>query len=133
MNKTIENLIQEFNYFDTWQDRYIFIIDLGRKVPFLSKHFKLVDNIVYGCVNKVWIHYHTTQGKFYFHADSNGCIIKGLLYIVLLISNGKTQREIRNINYQEIFNRLYLLKNLTPNRGKGLSAIINRIKYIADI
>lgn len=132
MNKTIKNLIQEINCLYTWQDKYAFIIDIGRRLPFLSKYLKLDHNIVYGCANKVWVHCYAIKNKFYFQADGNGQIIKGILYIILLVSNGKTQKEICDINYQETFSQLDLLRNLTMNRSHGLLEVTERIKHVVQ-
>ena len=130
MNKTIKNLIQEINCLYSWQEKYAFLIDLGCRLPCLSKHLKLDCNIVYGCVNQVWVHCYVIKNKFYFQADSNGQIIKGILYIILLITNGKTAKEICGISYEEIFSQFELLTNLTMNRSQGLLEIVKRIKHV---
>ena len=104
---------------------------MGKDLLFMDKTHKVPGKIVEGCSSRVWLHCHTEDKKLFFTADSDSHIVKGLLYIVLLISSGKTKNEIFTIDYQEIFSELELTNHLMPSRSNGLVAVVKRIKALA--
>ena len=133
MNTAIEQLIKEFELFDDWEDKYLFIIELGNTLPKFHYAEKIDSNRVLGCASQVWLTFRRKDNKFYFFADSDSLIVKGLLAIIIKIYSNKTQDEIKNINFVKVFNSLNLKKHLTPSRNNGLLSVRERINKIAKI
>lgn len=133
MNKEIKQLIEEFEIFDDWEERYSYIIELGKKLPKLKPNQKIDINKVSGCVSQTWLVHETINDAFYFCADSDALIVKGLLAIVIKIYSGKTKEEIRQIDFMDIFEKLDLKNNLTPSRSNGLFSVIKKIQEISKI
>lgn len=130
MDKTVVKLIEDFACFDGWQEKYSFIIELGRALPSMDKSLKVPEKIVEGCSSQVWLHYYIQNQKVFFTADSDAHIVKGLLSIVLLISSGKSKNEILDTDYQEIFSKLELMNHLTQIRSNGLLSVVKHIKTL---
>ncbi len=133
MNKEIKQLIEEFEIFDDWEERYSYIIELGKKLPKLKPNQKIDINKVSGCVSQTWLVHETINDVFYFCADSDALIVKGLLAIVIKIYSGKTKEEIRQIDFMDIFEKLGLKNNLTPSRSNGLFSVIKKIQEISKV
>ena len=131
MNKEVTRLIEEFALFDDWEEKYSFIIELGNNLPKLDYSQRNPLNKISGCVSQVWLTFKESNNKFYFFADSDALIVKGLLAIVIRIYSGKTTSEIQDMNFTEIFIKLDLKMHLTPSRSNGLFAVINKIKKIS--
>ena len=133
MNKEIKQLIEDFELFDDWEEKYSYIIELGKKLPKLKANQKIDINKVSGCVSQVWLVHEIINDKLYFYADSDALIVKGLLAIVIKIYSGKTRGEIKQIDFMNIFNKLDLKNNLTPSRSNGLFSVISKILQISKI
>lgn len=133
MNKEIKQLIEDFELFDDWEEKYSYIIELGKKLPKLKSDQKIDINKVSGCVSQVWLIHKTINDELYFYADSDALIVKGLLAIVIKIYSGKTKEEINQIDFMDIFERLDLKNNLTPSRSNGLFSVISKILQISKI
>ncbi|NRA73193.1 MAG: SufE family protein [Rickettsiales bacterium] len=127
MDKEIKQIIDEFEMFSDWQEKYSYIIDIGKKLPELDESQKIDANKVSGCVSQVWLIFSRAGNKYYFNADSDALIVKGLLAIVLRVFSGKTKEQIINTNFQELFEKLDLNNHLTPTRSNGLFAVVNKI------
>jgi len=130
MNKEIKQLIDEFGLFDDWEEKYSYIIELGKTLPKLNDDEKVEKNKVSGCVSQVWLISKEEDGKLFFYADSDALIVKGLLAIVIKIFTGKTRIEIQNINFMDIFNQLDLKNHLSQSRSNGLFSVISNIILI---
>ena len=130
MNKEINRLIEEFESFDDWEEKYSYIIELGKKLPKLDEAEKVESNKVSGCVSQVWLVIKQNHEKLYFYADSDAMIVKGLLAIVLRIYSGKTKDKINKINFEQVFTKLDLKNHLSPSRSNGLFSVIRKIKEI---
>ena len=128
MNKEIKQLIDEFELFDDWEEKYSYIIELGKTLPKLNDDEKVEKNKVSGCVSQVWLISKEEDGKLYFYADSDALIVKGLLAIVIKIFSDKTRIEIQNINFMDIFNQLDLKNHLSQSRSNGLFSVISKIR-----
>ncbi|WP_339842690.1 SufE family protein [uncultured Halopseudomonas sp.] len=129
---TSDDIIDTLSFFDTWEDRYKYIIDLGRELPPLDEAQRSDDHIVRGCQSQVWLVGHEKDGRLYFDADSDAFIVKGLLAVVLAAYNGKTPEEIRDFDIEQYFAELNLLKHLSMTRGNGLKAMVKRIQQSAE-
>jgi cysteine desulfuration protein SufE len=128
MNKEIKQLIDEFGLFDDWEEKYSYIIELGKTLPKLNDDEKVEKNKVSGCVSQVWLTSREEDGKLFFYADSDALIVKGLLAIVIKIFSDKTRIEIQNINFMDIFNQLDLKNHLSQSRSNGLFSVISKIR-----
>ena len=131
----LDNLIADIEFFDDWEDKYRYIIDLGKTSPSLSEEDKNEKNKVDGCASQVWFlvkqEEENNDKLLYFKGDSDALIVKGLAIILFSIFSGKTPKEIIEIDAFEKLKELNLEKNLTMQRSNGLSAMIKRIKQEA--
>ena len=131
----LDNLIADIEFFDNWEDKYKYIIDLGKTSPSLSEEDKNEKNKVDGCASQVWFLVKEEEENknklLYFKGDSDALIVKGLANILFSIFSGKTPKEIIEIDAFEKLKELNLEKNLTMQRSNGLSAMIKRIKQEA--
>lgn len=130
---TIDEIIEEFKFLDDWQEKYKFIIDLGKKINPLDELEKTDSNKVNGCTSQVWLINDTgASPTMIFRGDSDSHIVRGLVYILLSMYSGKTPEEILSINIESIFNQLELKGHLSPNRSNGFFSMVNYIKYLAE-
>jgi cysteine desulfuration protein SufE len=131
-NETDE-IIEEFSLFEDWEDKYSYIIDLGKKLSPLDDKHKTDRNMVVGCSSQVWLISHKENyNKYFFLADSDSYIVKGLIAILLRIFSGKTAEEIQNINIEDFFLSLGLKQHLSTNRSNGFFAMVNKIKKLTQ-
>jgi cysteine desulfuration protein SufE len=127
-----EDIIDTLGFFDAWDDRYKYIIDLGKELPPLDEEFHTEDRLVRGCQSQVWIETWLEDGRIQLAVDSDAFIVKGLLAIVLAAYNNKTPADVQAFDIEGYFESLDLLGHLTPTRGNGLRAMVARIKDIAE-
>lgn len=128
---TADDIIDTLGFFDSWEDRYKYIIDLGKELPPLAEQLHTDEYIVRGCQSQVWLVHELRDNRLYFQADSDAFIVKGLLGVVLAAYNGKTPAEIAAVNIEDYFARLDLLQHLSSTRGNGLKAMVKRIQDTA--
>ncbi|MEH6492624.1 SufE family protein [Halopseudomonas sp.] len=128
---TSDDIIDTLSFFDNWEDRYKYIIDLGKELPELDAALRSEDHLVRGCQSQVWLVSEAQDGKLYFAADSDAFIVKGLLAVVLAAYNGKTPEQITAFDVEAYFAQLNLLKHLSVTRGNGLRAMVKRIQDTA--
>lgn len=130
--KTIEEIEELFGLLESWEDRYAFLIDLGKTtLPPLESQYYRDEFLVKGCTSKVWLVPRIEGGRFYFGADSDAFIVKGLVALLYIIYNGAELPQLKSINTSVIFTRLGLDQNLSPNRRNGFFAIVEKIKEYA--
>ena len=130
----VEELIDNFEFLEDWDDRFRYIIDLGRKLPPLDETDKTAETKVEGCTSQVWIVSQCEPGsppRMLFCAESDAHIVKGLIAILLTIYSGKSPREILEIDYKDVIARIGFEQHLSPNRANGLYAMIERIRKMA--
>ncbi len=129
----LPELIENFALFDDWEARYQYLIELGDKVTPMEDALKTPATEVKGCVSKVWLHYtKDSSGRFHFHADSDGKITKGLVYVLLSAYEGKNADEIRAVNIEGEFSKLGLDEHLSPNRRNGFFSMVERIRNLSQ-
>ena len=126
-----EDIVDSLSFFDSWEDRYKYIIDLGKELPPLPESFRTDENIVRGCQSQVWLTHELRDNQLFFQADSDAFIVKGLLGVVLAAYNGKTASEILAVDIEDYFARLDLMQHLSSTRGNGLKAMVKRIQDTA--
>ena len=128
----IAEIIEGFELLDDWEDRYRYVIELGKELPALPEADRTEANRVQGCVSQVWlVHEETGCGAdpvLVFHGDSDAHIVRGLVAIALAAMSGRKASEIEAFDAVELFSRLGLIENLTPQRANGLRSMIARIK-----
>lgn len=125
---TAEDIIDTLGFFDNWEERYKYIIDLGKELPPLDASLRTDEYLVRGCQSQVWLVDDWRDNKLFFQADSDAFIVKGLLGVVLAAFNGKTPQEILAFDVDAYFAQLDLLQHLSSTRGNGLKAMVKRIK-----
>ena len=130
MNQKIKQIIEDFELFTDWEEKYSYIIELGKKLPELSEEQRIDSNKVNGCISQVWLVAEQKDNKYYFYADSDAFIVKGLLAIVLRVFSGLSKEEIIGTNFKGLFDNLGLKNHLTPSRSNGLFAVVAKIKSI---
>jgi len=128
---TPEDIVDALSFFDNWEDRYKYIIDLGKELPPLDEQWRREENLVRGCQSQVWLVPNKEGERFFFEVDSDAFIVKGLLGVVLAAYNGKTAEQIRDFDIDGYFESLNLIKHLSPTRGSGLQAMVARIQALA--
>ena len=128
----IEEVKETFEFMDEWEDRYRFIIDLGRKLPDFDEADQTEENRVHGCSSKVWLVYDREGDKILFKGDSDAHIVKGLVALILMIFSNKTPKEIVATDANGILNDLGLSQHLSPMRTNGLFSMVERIKSIGE-
>ncbi|RDL43399.1 SufE family protein [Marinomonas piezotolerans] len=133
---TTEDIIDDISFFDDWEERYKYIIDLGKSLPEFDDAWHTQERLVKGCQSNVWIQPSNEQDDvkgevLVFAVDSDAVIVRGLLGLVLAAYNRKTPQEILAFDIDAYFAELDLESHLSPTRGNGLRSIVGRIQAIA--
>jgi cysteine desulfuration protein SufE len=127
----IDDIVENFALLDQWDDRYRYVIELGRALPPLAESAHSEANKVQGCASQVWLVTHVAPGAagpvLTFEGDSDAHIVRGLVAILVALFSGKTAREILATDALSLFDRIGLRDNLTPQRSNGLRSMIERI------
>jgi cysteine desulfuration protein SufE len=129
----IDEIVENFTLLDQWDDRYRYVIELGRMLPPMPEGAHTEANKVRGCASQVWLLTHvkpdgTAGPSLSFDGDSDAHIVRGLIAIVIALYSGKTAREILDIDALNLFDRIGLREGLTPQRSNGLRSMIERIR-----
>ncbi|GHD31263.1 SufE family protein [Parahalioglobus pacificus] len=127
-----EDIVETLGFFDAWEDRYKYIIDLGKELPAMDDALHTEERLVRGCQSQVWIDTALENDRLQISVDSDAFIVKGLLAVVLAAYNNKTPAQVLAFNVDEYFEQLQLLNHLSPTRGNGLRAMVARIRQIAE-
>ena len=130
---TLEDVLDAFEFLDDWEERYAFIIDLGKQLPEFPDDERTEKNYVHGCQSQVWVihHYDESSGKLFLLIDSDAIIVRGLAAIILVALNGKSPRDLLATDIDELFEQLDLFRHISPTRGNGLRAMVSKIRDIA--
>ncbi|MCW8091344.1 SufE family protein [Alteromonas sp. ASW11-130] len=126
-----QEIIDDLAFFDDWEQRYQYIIDLGKALPGLPEEERTADRLVKGCQSQVWMVARSKDGKLLFDVDSDAVIVQGLLALVLAAYNDKTPVQILDFDIDAYFEELDLERHITPTRGNGLRAIVAKINGLA--
>ncbi|OZC37571.1 Fe-S metabolism protein SufE [Marinobacter vinifirmus] len=130
---TLEDVLDAFEFLDDWEERYAYIVDLGKQLPAFPDEARIEENYVHGCQSQVWLihHYDEDSGKLFLLIDSDAIIVRGLAAIILVALNGKTPRDLLATDIDELFEQLNLFRHISPTRGNGLRAMVGKIRDIA--
>lgn len=130
MKEVEQNLIEEFELFDDWMDKYNYIIELGKELPMIDEQYKTPEFLIEGCQSQVWLHANYRDGKVFFTADSDAIITKGIVNLLIRVLSERTPQEIID-NDLEYLNAIGLKEHLSPTRSNGLASMIKQIKLYA--
>ena len=133
-NNQINELIENFEFLGDWEERFSYLIELGKNLPTMDPEEKIEANRIYGCQATVYLHMISNLREppaFTVRADADAFIVKGLISILLLLYNNKTAEEIIKTNALEVFRKLGLDKHLTMTRRNGLGSMVERIDTLA--
>lgn len=132
---TPEEIAEDFSWLDSWDDRYGYLIDLGRQLPAMEFADKTEENRIEGCQSGVWIRMDVSETKpltLSFIGDSDSAIVKGLVSIVLSLVNGRSPQHILDLDIKGFFSQLKLENHLSPTRKTGLNEMVKTIKARAN-
>jgi cysteine desulfuration protein SufE len=130
----IEQILDDFELLDSWDDRYRYVIELGRSLPPLPEGARTDRNKVQGCASQVWLVSEQKEGRngggpvLEFQGDSDAHIVKGLIAILFALYSGKAPRTILETDAIKVFDRLGLKEHLTPQRSNGFRSMVERIR-----
>jgi len=127
----LENeIINEFEQFDEWLDKYNYLIELGKSLPLIDEKYKTDQYVIIGCQSKVWLHASFDDGKVFFEADSDAIITKGIVGLLIRVLSGQTPADILNSKL-EFVDKVGLHEHLSPTRSNGLTSMIKQMKLYA--
>ncbi|MBB3167969.1 SufE family protein [Simiduia aestuariiviva] len=127
-----DEILEDVAFFDNWEDRYRYIIDLGKALPPMDDALKTPERLVKGCQSNVWIEPEFDGARLIFTVGSDAVIVQGLLAVVMAAYQGQTPAAIINFDIDSYFKALDLERHLSPTRGNGLRAMVGRVKAIAQ-
>ena len=134
MNISIEEIekeiIEEFELFDNWIDKYEYLIDLGKSLPKIEEHEKTNENIISGCQSQVWLNAKKQNNEVHFFADIDAIMTKGIIAILIRVLSHQEPKEIINANL-DFINTIGLKEQLSPTRANGLVSMIKKMKIYA--
>ena len=125
-----DEIVGEFDIFETWMDKYEYLIELGKSVPVIDEINKTDDNIIKGCQSKVWLHAEQDEGMIRFYADSDAIITKGIVSLLIRTFSNQKPEDIINASL-DFIDKIGLRQHLSPNRANGLNNMIKKIKFYA--
>lgn len=130
IKQTEEEIIEDFSLFDTWEEKYEYIIDLGKKLPALEGKYKVAENIIKGCQSSVWLATEFRDGKIFFKADSDAVIVKGLVSMLISVLSLHSPGEILDAKL-DFIREIGMMNHLAQTRSNGLLAMIKQMKNYA--
>ena len=131
---TSDDILEDLEFFDDWEDRYRYIIDLGKKLPAMPEQLKTEDNFVHGCQSQVWIsaQYNADANSLSFLVDSDAHIVRGLAAMVMAAFNQRSPEDILAFDVDAYFGKTQLIQHLSPTRGNGLKSMVGKIRSAAQ-
>ena len=136
MSSSIESIereiVEEFELFDNWEDKYEYIIDMGKKLPPIDEAFRTEDHKIKGCQSQVWMHSELRDNKVYYQADSDAMIVKGLISMLIRVFSGQKPEDIVNAPVKFI-DDIGMTSHLAQTRSNGLRAMLKQMKLDAMV
>ncbi|WHA40465.1 SufE family protein [Agrobacterium larrymoorei] len=133
---SLDKIMDDFSFLDDWEDRYRYVIELGKALPDLADEKKTAENKVQGCASQVWVVSHSNGAAdpvLTFEGDSDAHIVRGLVAIVLATYSGKKASEIAALDAIDVFGKIGLVEHLSSQRANGLRSMVNRIREEARL
>lgn len=125
-----QDIIEEFEMFDQWMDKYEHIIDLGKSLPLIDSQFKTEENLIKGCQSQVWLHAEKEHDKIVFTADSDAVMTKGIIALMVRVFSHQNPKDIVEAD-TDFINQIGLKEQLSPTRANGLLAMVKQMKLYA--
>lgn len=125
-----KELVEEFEMFDNWLDKYNYIIDIGKEADSLSDEFKEKKYLISGCQSQVWLKSEYKDGRMFLKADSDAIITKGIVQLLIRVLDGEKPGDIVDFDF-DFINKIGLKDHLSPTRSNGLTSMIKQIKMYA--
>ena len=125
-----EEIVDEFNMFENWIDKYDYLIDLGKSLPKIDNEYKVKDNIITGCQSQVWLHAKKEDNKVVFTADSDAIMTRGMIAMLIRVLSGQKAENIINTNL-DFIDKIGLNEQLSQTRANGLNSMIKQMKIYA--
>jgi cysteine desulfuration protein SufE len=130
IQETEDEIVEEFFLFDNWEDKYEYIIDLGKKLQPLDPKFKVEENKIKGCQSQVWLVADESNGRIFFKADSDAVIVRGLVSMLIRVLSGHTPQEIIDAKL-DFINKIGMTTHLAQTRSNGLLSMVKQMKNYA--
>ncbi len=130
INERQDEIIEEFQDFDDWMDRYQLLIDLGNEQEPLEERYKTESNLIEGCQSRVWLQADYVDGRVHFQAESDALIVKGIVTLLIRVLNDQTPQDILDADLYFI-DRIGLREHLSPTRSNGLVAMVKQMRMYA--
>lgn len=132
INQKQDEIIEEFEAFEDWMDRYSLIVDYGKALEPLSESDKTDQNLIDGCQSKVWLTAEEKDGLIYFHGDSDAILVKGIVALLIEVLSGQSAKDIVNADLYFI-DKIQLRDHLSPTRSNGLVAMLKQMRLYAQV
>ena len=130
INEIQDQIVEEFSVFDSWMDRYSYLIELGNALPAMDDKYKIDQNLIKSCQSRVWVNAELVDGKIIFTADSDAIITKGIIALLIRAFSGQTPKAIMSADLHFI-DKIGLKENLSPTRANGLVGMIKQMRDYA--
>ena len=130
INEEQDRIIEDFEFFGDWDDKYEYIIQMGKDLPKIDEQYKRDENLIKGCQSRVWLQAEYKDGLVNFTADSDAMITKGLVSMMINVLSGHTPKEIADADIYFI-DRIGLRSHLSPTRSNGLLSMLKQMKMYA--
>lgn len=125
-----QEIIDDFELFDDWTDKYEYLIELGKDLPPISEKYKIDANLIKGCQSRVWLHAEKKNEKIFFYADSDAIMTRGIVALLIKVFSAKRAKEIATADLGFI-NKIGLTQQLSATRANGLASMLRQIKLSA--
>ena len=125
-----EEILEDFNMFDDWMQKYEYLIDLGKDLPSIDEKYRVEENLIKGCQSRVWLHAEENNGNIVFFADSDAIMTKGIVALLIRVLSGQNANDIAHADL-DFINKIGLKEQLSATRANGLLSMIKQMKLYA--
>lgn len=126
----LQQILDDFDVLDDWEDRYVYLIDKAKKLPPMPDELKVPAHVVPGCMSMVWMVPHVKDGRFHLLADSDAILVRGLIAVLHAAYDGEPVENVKTLDIADIFQRLGLERNLSPNRRNGFFSMVEQLRRL---
>ena len=125
-----EEILEDFEMFEDWMQKYEYLIDLGKDLPSIDEKYKIEENLIKGCQSRVWLHAEENNGNIIFSADSDAIMTKGIVALLIRVLSGQSANDIAQADL-DFINKIGLKEQLSATRANGLLSMIKQMKLYA--
>ena len=130
IKKIQEEILEDFDMFEDWMQKYEYLIDLGKELPSIDEKYKIEENLIKGCQSRVWLHAEENSGNIIFSADSDAIMTKGIVALLIRVLSGQSANDIAHADL-DFINKIGLKEQLSATRANGLLSMIKQMKLYA--